>query len=45
MLARIPRNDISSVDDVALAVAFSAGPEARYFNGSAPLMNGGYAAV
>jgi NAD(P)-dependent dehydrogenase (short-subunit alcohol dehydrogenase family) len=45
ILARIPQNEIGSVEDVASAVAFLAGPEARYFNGSALVMDGGYAAV
>lgn len=45
ILARIPQNEIGSVDDVASAVAFLAGPEARYFNGSALVMDGGYIAV
>jgi NAD(P)-dependent dehydrogenase (short-subunit alcohol dehydrogenase family) len=39
------RNEIGSVEDVASAVAFLAGPEAHYFNGSALVMDGGYAAV
>ena len=45
ILPRIPQNDIGSVDDVASAVAFLAGPEARYFNGAALVMDGGYAAA
>jgi NAD(P)-dependent dehydrogenase (short-subunit alcohol dehydrogenase family) len=45
VLARIPQNEIGSVEDVASAVVFLAGPEARYFNGSALVMDGGYAAV
>jgi NAD(P)-dependent dehydrogenase (short-subunit alcohol dehydrogenase family) len=45
VLARIPQNEIGSVEDVASAVAFLVGPEARYFNGSALVMDGGYAAV
>lgn len=45
VLARIPQNEIGSTEDVASAVAFLAGPEARYFNGSALVMDGGYAAV
>jgi NAD(P)-dependent dehydrogenase (short-subunit alcohol dehydrogenase family) len=45
ILARIPQNEIGSVEDVASAVAFLAGPEAHYFNGSALVMDGGYAAV
>jgi NAD(P)-dependent dehydrogenase (short-subunit alcohol dehydrogenase family) len=45
VLARIPQNEIGSVEDVASAVAFLAGPEARYFNGAPLVMDGGYAAV
>jgi NAD(P)-dependent dehydrogenase (short-subunit alcohol dehydrogenase family) len=45
ILARIPQNEIGSVEDVASAVTFLAGPEAHYFNGSALVMDGGYAAV
>lgn len=45
ILARIPQNEIGTVEDVAAAVAFLAEPEARYFNGSALVMDGGYAAV
>jgi NAD(P)-dependent dehydrogenase (short-subunit alcohol dehydrogenase family) len=45
VLARIPQNEIGSAEDVAAAVVFLVGPEARYFNGSALIMDGGYAAV
>ena len=45
VLARIPQNEIGSVEDVASAVAFLAGTEARYFNGAPLVMDGGYAAV
>ena len=45
ILARIPQNEIGTADDVASAVAFLVGSEARYFNGSALVMDGGYTAV
>ena len=45
VLARIPQNEIGTAEDVASAVAFLVGSEARYFNGSALVMDGGYAAV
>lgn len=45
VLACIPQNEIGTADDVASAVAFLVGSEARYFNGSALVMDGGYTAV
>jgi NAD(P)-dependent dehydrogenase (short-subunit alcohol dehydrogenase family) len=45
ILARIPQNEIGTADDVASAVVFLAGSQSRYFNGSALVMDGGYAAV
>lgn len=45
MLERIPQREIAEASDVADAVAFLAGPEARQFNGSALVMDGGYSAV
>jgi NAD(P)-dependent dehydrogenase (short-subunit alcohol dehydrogenase family) len=45
VLARIPQREIGTVEDVAGAVAFLAGPDARYFNGAAIAMDGGYAAI
>jgi NAD(P)-dependent dehydrogenase (short-subunit alcohol dehydrogenase family) len=45
VLARIPQREIGTVEDVAGAVAFLAGPDARYFNGAAITMDGGYAAI
>ena len=45
MLAHIPQKEIGCVDDVAGAVVFLAGPNARYFNGAAVVMDGGYTAL
>jgi NAD(P)-dependent dehydrogenase (short-subunit alcohol dehydrogenase family) len=45
VLARIPQREIGTVEDVAGAVAFLAGPDARYFNGAAIAMDGGYVAI
>ena len=42
---RIPQREIGSADDVADAVYYFAGPEARYFNGAALAMDGGYIAI
>lgn len=44
LLARIPQNEIGTVEQVASAVAFLASTEARYFNGSSIVMDGGYTA-
>lgn len=45
LLERIPQRDIGMPEDVANAVFFFAGPEARYFNGAALAIDGGYAAI
>lgn len=45
LLARIPQKEFGRPEDVADAVLYLAGPEARYFNGAALEMDGGYAAV
>ncbi len=45
MLERIPQREIAEASDVADAVAFLAGPEARQFNGAALVMDGGYSAI
>nr|BBD49892.1 (R)-2-Hydroxypropyl-CoM dehydrogenase [Alteromonadaceae bacterium PE-TB08W] len=45
LLARIPQKDVGSVDDVAGTVAFLAGPDASYFNGSCVVMDGAYTAI
>jgi NAD(P)-dependent dehydrogenase (short-subunit alcohol dehydrogenase family) len=45
VIARIPQGDVGQVDDVASAVWFLAGPEARYLNGSALIVDGGYSSV
>ena len=45
VVARIPQGDVGQVDDVASAVWFLAGPEARYLNGSALVVDGGYSSV
>lgn len=45
IVARIPQGEIGTPDDVAGAVLFLASPEARYFNGAALVMDGGYQVV
>ncbi len=45
VVARIPQGDVGSVDDVASAVWFLAGPEARYLNGSALVVDGGLSSI
>ena len=45
VVARIPQGDIGAVDDVASAVWFLAGSEARYMNGSALVVDGGYSSL
>jgi NAD(P)-dependent dehydrogenase (short-subunit alcohol dehydrogenase family) len=45
LLDRIPQQDIGMPEDVANAVFYFAGPEARYFNGAAVAMDGGYVAI
>lgn len=45
VIERIPQRQIGDPEDVANAVAFLASPEARYFNGAAVVMDGGYTAI
>jgi NAD(P)-dependent dehydrogenase (short-subunit alcohol dehydrogenase family) len=45
VLDRIPQREIGDPSDVADAVAFLAGPEARQFNGAAIVMDGGWTAI
>ena len=45
LLERIPQHDIGMPEDVANAVFFFASPEARYFNGAALALDGGYIAI
>ena len=45
VVARIPQGDVGSVDDVASAVWFLASNEARYLNGSALVVDGGYSSL
>ena len=45
VLSRIPQNVIGSDHDVAAAVAFLTSDDARYFNGSALVMDGAYTAL
>jgi NAD(P)-dependent dehydrogenase (short-subunit alcohol dehydrogenase family) len=45
VLERIPQREIGEASDVAGAVAFLAGPDARYFNGAAVVLDGGYTAI
>jgi NAD(P)-dependent dehydrogenase (short-subunit alcohol dehydrogenase family) len=45
VVARIPQGDVGGVDDVASAVWFLAGPDARYLNGSALVVDGGYSSI
>lgn len=45
VVARIPQAAVGGVDDVASAVAFLASAEARYCNGSALVVDGGYSSV
>jgi NAD(P)-dependent dehydrogenase (short-subunit alcohol dehydrogenase family) len=44
LLARIPQNEIGTVDQIASAVSFLASEEAHYFNGASVVMDGGYMA-
>ena len=45
VLARIPQRTIGTVSDVVGAAAFFAGDEARYCNGAAIPIDGGYLAI
>jgi NAD(P)-dependent dehydrogenase (short-subunit alcohol dehydrogenase family) len=45
MIDRIPQREIGLPEDVANAVFYFASPEARYFNGAALAMDGGYIAI
>ncbi len=45
VLARIPQNEIGTTEDVAATAEFLIGPHARYMNGAALVMDGGYTAV
>ena len=45
LLERVPQHDIGMPEDVANAVFYFASPEARYFNGAALAMDGGYVAI
>jgi NAD(P)-dependent dehydrogenase (short-subunit alcohol dehydrogenase family) len=45
VLARIPQRTIGAVSDVVGAVAFFASDEARYCNGAAIAIDGGYSAI
>jgi len=45
VVARIPQGDVGTVEDVAAAVAFLAGPDARYLNGSTLVVDGGYSSL
>ena len=45
VLARIPQNEIGTTGDVADAVEFLASEKARYMNGAALVMDGGYTAL
>jgi NAD(P)-dependent dehydrogenase (short-subunit alcohol dehydrogenase family) len=45
ILERIPQREIGEADDVAGVVAFLAGPDARYFNGAAVVVDGGYTSI
>lgn len=45
VLARIPQNEIGTTEDVAATAEFLMGPHARYMNGAALVMDGGYTAI
>lgn len=45
VVSRIPQGDVGQVDDVASAVWFLASPDARYLNGSALVVDGGYSSL
>lgn len=45
IVARIPQGDVGSTADMASAVWFLAGAEARYMNGSALVVDGGYSSL
>ena len=45
LLERIPQREIGEASDVAGAVAFLAGLDARYFNGATVVLDGGYTSI
>ncbi len=45
VVARIPQGDVGGVDDVASAVWFLASADAKYMNGSALVVDGGYSSI
>ncbi len=45
VVARIPQGDVGGVEDVASAVWFLASADARYMNGSALVVDGGYSSI
>lgn len=45
VLARIPQSEIGTAEDVAATAEFLVGPLARYVNGAALVMDGGYTAI
>jgi len=45
VVARIPQGDVGTVEDVAAAVAFLAGPDARYLHGSTLVVDGAYSSL
>lgn len=44
-VSHIPQGDVGTVDDVASAVWFLAGPDARYLNGTTLVVDGGYSSL
>lgn len=45
VVTHIPQGDVGTVDDVASAVWFMAGPDARYLNGTTLVVDGGYSSL
>jgi NAD(P)-dependent dehydrogenase (short-subunit alcohol dehydrogenase family) len=45
VVSRIPQGDVGTVEDIAAAVSFLAGPDARYLNGSTLVVDGGYSSI
>jgi len=45
VVARIPQGDVGGVEDVASAVWFLASADARYMNGTALVVDGGYSSI